>query len=190
MEKPRTAQQSYYLRETPYGPVALLWSIHRGKPGIFRILISRPEVTTRQQVETLFPDSVPSSCVEVDLVADGIAAFLIGEDIRFSLDIARMDRCSPFQERVLRAEHAIPRGRVATYQGIARRIGSPRGARAVGTALAGNPFPIMIPCHRAVRSDGTFGGYQGGLKMKQSLLEMECVAFNAAGRVAAEEFFY
>jgi len=48
----------------------------------------------------------------------------------------------------------------------------------------------MIPCHRAVRSDGTLGGYQGGLKMKRSLLEMEGVSFNASGRVVTKEFFY
>ncbi|MBN2080445.1 MAG: methylated-DNA--[protein]-cysteine S-methyltransferase, partial [Spirochaetes bacterium] len=103
---------------------------------------------------------------------------------------ARMDLCSPFQERVLRAEHGIPRGRVSTYQGIARHIGSAAAARAVGTALANNPFPIMIPCHRAIRFDGALGGYQGGVKMKQSLLQMEGVAFNASGRVVTEKFFY
>lgn len=189
MQKPQ-AQRFYCLRETPYGPVAILWSIHRGRPGILRILIPRGRVTVRRRLQGLFPDSTLSSCAEVDSVADGIAAFLIGEDIRFSLDIARMDRCSPFQERVLRAEHAIPRGRVATYQGIARHIGSPRGARAVGSALATNPFPIMIPCHRAVRSDGTLGGYQGGLKMKRSLLEMEGVPFTASDRVVTEGLFY
>jgi len=188
MRKPQ-AQRSYCLRETPYGPAAILWSIHRDRPGILRILISRGRVTALRRLEGLFPDAVPSSCAEVDLIADGISAFLTGEEIVFSLDIARMDLCSPFQERVLRAEHAIPRGRVSTYQRIARHIGSPRGARAVGFALATNPFPIMIPCHRAVRSDGTLGGYQGGLKMKRSLLEMEGVPFTASDRVVTEAFF-
>jgi len=161
MEKPQ-AQRSYRLRETPYGPVAVLWSVHRDRPRILRVLISRPGVTARRRLEVLFSDSTPFSCAEVDLVANKIATFLNGEDIHFSLDIARMDLCSPFQERVLRAEHGIPRGRVSTYQRIARHIGSAAAARAVGTALANNPFPIMIPCHRAVRSDGMLGGYQGG----------------------------
>lgn len=190
MEKRHTIQQSYCLRETAYGPVAILWSIHRGGPGVLRVLISKGTVTARRRLEGLFPDSIPSSCAEVDRVADGITAFLEGEDITFPLEIARMDLCSPFQERVLRAEYGIPRGRVSTYQRIARHVGSARAARAVGTALASNPFPIMIPCHRAVRSDGTLGGYQGGLKMKRSLLEMEGIAFNASDRVVTEGFFY
>lgn len=190
MEKQLTAQRFHCLRETPYGPVALIWSVHRGGPGILRILISKGTVTAQRRLEGFSPDSVPSSCAEVDRVADGIVAFLNGEEIRFSLEIARMDLCSPFQERVLRAECGIPRGRVSTYQRIARHIGSPRGARAVGAALAGNPFPIMIPCHRAVRSDGTLGGYQGGLRMKRSLLEREGVFFAPSGRVVTGEFFY
>ena len=85
---------------------------------------------------------------------------------------------------------AIPRGRVTTYQLLAKHLGSPRAARAVGTALATNPFPIVIPCHRAIRSDGTLGGYQGGLKMKRSLLEMEGVRFCDAGRVETDGYFY
>jgi len=190
MEKPHTDQQSYCLRETPYGPVAVLWSVHRGRPGILRVLISKGRVTARRRLEDLSPDSIPSSCDEIDLVADGIMAFLNGEEVGFSLDIARMDLCSPFQERVLRAEYGIPRGRVSTYQKIARHIGSGAAARAVGTALTTNPFTIMIPCHRAVRSDGTLGGYQGGLKMKRSLLEAEGVSFTASGCVATQEFFY
>ncbi|HUV77781.1 MAG TPA: MGMT family protein [Desulfobacterales bacterium] len=61
---------------------------------------------------------------------------------------------------------------------------------AVGTALAKNPFPIIIPCHRAVRSDGTLGGYQGGLEMKRALLEMEGVCFDTLDRVLTKGFFY
>ncbi len=190
MKQSETVQPCYCLCETPYGPVVILWSIHEGRPHILRILISMDRVTARQRLEVLFPDSAPSSCGEIDCIMDGITAFLNGEDITFSLDVARMDLCSPFQEKVLRAEHGIPHGRIATYQGIARHIGSARSARAVGSALAANPFPIIIPCHRAVRSDGTLGGYQGGLKMKRSLLEMEGISFNDSGRITTKEFFY
>jgi methylated-DNA-[protein]-cysteine S-methyltransferase len=90
----------------------------------------------------------------------------------------------------LRAEHGIPRGSVSTYQRIAKLLGNRNATRAVGGALANNPFPIIIPCHRAIRSDGTLGGYQGGLKMKRALLEMEGVFFNALGRVLTDKFFY
>jgi methylated-DNA-[protein]-cysteine S-methyltransferase len=90
---------------------------------------------------------------------------------------------------VLQREFRIPRGRVMSYGGLAGRIGHPRAARAVGTALARNPFPLIIPCHRTIQADGTLGGFGGGLKMKRALLEMEGVAFDRAGRVQSS-FFY
>lgn len=88
----------------------------------------------------------------------------------YPLSMLRLGLCSVFQQKVLRAVYAIPRGRVSTYQLIARQIGKPKAARAVARALATNPFPLIIPCHRVIRSDGSLGGYQGGLKIKQALL--------------------
>ena len=185
-----TNQSFYCLRRTPFGLVAVLWSIHREQPKIRRILLSTPKISAKQIVQTSFQNFMPSSCAEVDLVADQIAAFLTGKDIRFSLEIVRLDLCSRFQQKVLRAEHGIPRGRVSTYQRIALHLGNANGARAVGTALATNPFPIIIPCHRAIRSDGTLGGYQGGLQMKRALLKMEGILFDSLGRIIAEELYY
>jgi methylated-DNA-[protein]-cysteine S-methyltransferase len=66
----------------------------------------------------------------------------------------------------------------------------PGAARAVGTALARNPFPIIIPCHRTVRSNGDLGGFGGGLKMKRELLELEGVQFSTTGRVLTDRFYY
>ena len=190
MRTAETNQLFYCLRRTPFGPVAVVWSAHRELPRIYRVLLSKPRLSAKRRVQTFFPDARRSPCTEIDLVADQIMAFLAGEDIRFSLDIAHLDLCSQFQQRVLRAEHGIPRGSVSTYQRIANHLGNRKGARAVGTALATNPFPIIIPCHRAVRSDGTLGGYQGGLGMKQTLLKMEGILFDASGRIVIEELFY
>jgi len=91
------------------------------------------------------------------------------------LNLPSIDQCSKFQQKVLRAVYAIPRGKVSTYQLIAKQIGQPKAARAVGRALASNPFLLIIPCHRVIRSDGALGGYQGGLKMKRALLKKEGV---------------
>jgi methylated-DNA-[protein]-cysteine S-methyltransferase len=190
MRTAETNQLFYCLRRTPFGPVAVVWSVHREQPRIRRVLLSKPELSAERRIQTFFPDARRSSCTEIDLVADKIMAFLTGEDIRFSLDIAHLDLCSQFQQKVLRAEHGIPRGSVSTYQRIANHLGNRNGARAVGTALATNPFPIIIPCHRAIRSDGTLGGYQGGLGMKQTLLKMEGIFFEASGRIVTEELFY
>ena len=131
-----------------------------------------------------------SSCSEVERVARQMEAFLAGDNISFPLGIIRLEICSVFQQRVLGAEHGVRRGSITTYKRIAGYLGNPAGARAVGGALAGNPFPIIIPCHRAIRTDGSLGGYQGGVGMKRALLEMEGVEFDKRGRVARPEFFY
>jgi methylated-DNA-[protein]-cysteine S-methyltransferase len=185
-----TATSFVCIWSTPFGPVALLWSVFDGQPKILRVLLTKPGVSAKDRVAGLFPDSTTSSCSEIDVIADDIGAFLRGEDIGFSLEMVRMDLCSGFQQDVLRAEHRIPRGAVATYQGIAQHVGSPAGARAVGNALANNPFPIIVPCHRAIRADGTLGGYQGGITMKRALLEMEGIAFDDTGCIAAKGLFY
>ena len=115
--------------------------------------------------------------------------FLEGEAVVFDLEAVALELCGEFQRRVLLAEHGIPRGWVSTYGRIANYIGSTGAGRAVGTAVAENPFPIIIPCHRAVRTDGTLGGYQGGKGMKRALLEMEGVEFKGAG-VSMERVYY
>jgi methylated-DNA-[protein]-cysteine S-methyltransferase len=116
--------------------------------------------------------------------------FLDGHAVTFHLDRMAMEVCGEFQRNVLMAEYGIPRGWVSTYGLLARRVGAPGGARAAGRALATNPFPIVIPCHRAVRSDGSVGGYQGGGRMKRALLEMEGVEFDAGGRLKLNRVYY
>jgi methylated-DNA-[protein]-cysteine S-methyltransferase len=81
----------------------------------------------------------------------------------------------PFGRRVLSATAAIPYGEVSTYAALAAAAGSPRGARAAGNALGSNPVPIVVPCHRALRSGGALGGYTGGLDRKRFLLGLEGV---------------
>lgn len=74
---------------------------------------------------------------------------------------------------VLQATAAIPYGEVASYGEVAAAAGSPRAARAAGNALAGNPIPIVVPCHRVIHADGGLGGYTGGLENKRFLLRLE-----------------
>jgi methylated-DNA-[protein]-cysteine S-methyltransferase len=127
---------------------------------------------------------------EIDALIAGIQSFLSGNDVKFETGILDLDQCRPFQRRVLLAEFGIPRGYVSTYGRIARHLGVPGGARAVGNALARNPFPIVIPCHRALRSDGSIGGFQGGLAMKAKLLQMEGIGFGPDGRVVMDRVWY
>lgn len=78
-----------------------------------------------------------------------------------------------FRREVLAVTSAIPYGRTVTYAEVAGRAGSPRAARAAGTALATNPLPILVPCHRVLRRSGTIGPYRGGTEAKRRLLALE-----------------
>ena len=181
---------SFTLRPSPFGPFAVFWADHGGQPGICQVLLSKPHLPAGQAVRETFPGIKSSTCSEITKVADQIEAFLHGEDIRFSLATVRLDLCSTFQGQVLRAEYGIPRGFVSSYQRIAAHLGRPSSARAVGMALAHNPFPIIIPCHRVIRADGALGGYQGGLAMKRKLLEMEGLTIDDSGHVTTAGYFY
>lgn len=178
------------IKATPFGPVCVIWTVLRGNPKIIRIFLSKPGLPSENQVSRLYPNSRASSCPEIDDIANTIQGFLEGEEIGFSLDIVELDVCTVFQQLVLRAEHRIPRGSISTYQLIAEELEKCNGARAVGNALARNPFPLIVPCHRAIRSDRHLGGYQGGLEMKRVLLEKEGIPFDEGGRVACAHFYY
>jgi methylated-DNA-[protein]-cysteine S-methyltransferase len=180
----------HIVHRTRFGTAVILWETRSDKPMVRQILLSRPGLPAQTALKEQFPDSVPSSCRLIDDLAGRIAAFLDGADVRFALEQVQLDLCPPFQRRVLLAEYGIPRGSVSTYGRIAAHLGVGGGARAVGNALATNPFPIVIPCHRAIRSDGTLGGYQGGLAMKRALLEQEGVTIDERDKVRSPRLFY
>jgi methylated-DNA-[protein]-cysteine S-methyltransferase len=84
-----------------------------------------------------------------------------------------LGRCTGFRREVLDLLRTIPPGQTRSYAEVARALGRPRAVRAVGTACATNPLPLVIPCHRVVRSDGAVGGYLGGPEVKRRLLASE-----------------
>ncbi len=106
-------------------------------------------------------------------VVDSIREYLSGGRTGFDHGLDLSDT-TEFNRRVLEAVRRVPYGSLRSYKSIAREIGSPRATRPVGQALARNPLPIVIPCHRVVNSDGTLGGYSGGgTDMKRRLIEIE-----------------
>ncbi|MFZ2631034.1 MAG: MGMT family protein [Desulfosalsimonadaceae bacterium] len=88
-------------------------------------------------------------------------------------DILSREGITPLQQAVYVQTAAIPYASLASYGEIAERIGRPKACRFVGSALAKNPFPILIPCHRVIRSDNKLGGFGGGLALKQLLIDFE-----------------
>jgi methylated-DNA-[protein]-cysteine S-methyltransferase len=188
----RQAQEpSYYLlAPSPFGTVGVVWQEAGPRPSVERVFLPGEAASVTGAVRAEYPGVVAGSCPAMAELGAAIQAFLEGECVAFDLDLIALDTCSPFQARVLLAEAAIPRGRVSTYGRIATVVGAPGGGRAVGRALARNPFPIVIPCHRAIRSNGELGGFQGGVSMKRALLEMEGVEFTATGRVLMSRMYY
>ena len=106
------------------------------------------------------------------ILAQRLAAALAGEKIEVPADL---DGTTAFQRRVLEVVSGIPRGEVRPYAWVAREAGSPKASRAVGSVMAANPVPLLIPCHRVVRNDGSTGNYAFGAEEKVGLLESEGV---------------
>ncbi len=88
-------------------------------------------------------------------------------------DLSLVPEGTPFQLKVWKALRDIPYGDTLSYGELARRIGNPRAARAVGAANRRNPLPIIVPCHRVIGSNGKLTGYAGGLSIKEALLGIE-----------------
>ncbi|MDD3492195.1 MAG: methylated-DNA--[protein]-cysteine S-methyltransferase [Candidatus Thermoplasmatota archaeon] len=100
-----------------------------------------------------------------------LGGYFAGRRQQFTLPLAM--RGTPFQGRVWQALLAIPYGQTRPYGWVAERIGVPGAGRAVGNAVGANPIPIVVPCHRVVRGDGSLGGYHYGPEMKRRLLDLE-----------------
>lgn len=180
---------SYGRLSSPFGPIMLVWHRPAGAVRVLRIILPGGKITPPEALagEFLGARHIRSGAhPDVDRLTAGLDRFLGGRPVDFSLTVLDLAVCGPFQRRVLEAEFQVPRGRVTAYSRLAERIGAPGAARAVGNALSRNPFPLIIPCHRCVREDGTLGGFRGGLKMKRTLLEMEGIGFDQRGRVEAE----
>src|SRR5438094_149014 len=140
--------------------------------GLARVSFRQSEVSFVAELRQRLGDDVVRSPVRTADVVHQLRAYFAGERRRFDV---RLDlrHTTPFQRRVLMAAARVPAGQVVSYGDIARRIGQPRGSRAVGQALGQNPIPIVIPCHRVVAAGERIGGYGGGLGIKRKLLRLE-----------------
>lgn len=109
-------------------------------------------------------------------IVDELAAYFAGDLREFTVAVD-ISAVSEFSRKVLEETARIPHGETRTYGEIARAIGMPGATQAVGNALGSNPVAVLVPCHRVIRSDGTLGGYAGGLDRKRKLLEAESSAW-------------
>jgi methylated-DNA-[protein]-cysteine S-methyltransferase len=162
---------AYASMDSPFGPL-LLAKTPRGL-----VRVNLPSYDQEETLEELAarvsprlleaPARLDDARRQLDLYFEGkLTEFELPLDWRLSKD---------FRLRALRAIAGIPYGQTRSYTQIATSAGNERAVRAAGTACGANPIPIVVPCHRVLRSGGALGGYGGGLPMKESLLELEGV---------------
>ncbi len=123
-------------------------------------------------LRTAWPDGTEQRTAVLDSTCDQLRRYFAGDRVEFSIPLDLEDK-PPFLQRVWAETIRIPYGETRTYAELARLVSAPRAFRAIGLAMARNPIPIIVPCHRVVGSDGSLRGYGGGLDLKARLLEME-----------------
>jgi methylated-DNA-[protein]-cysteine S-methyltransferase len=167
------ASKSYALFETAIGVCGIVW----GERGVLGIeLPEKDEAATRRRLLRRYAGAVESPLTQtVRQAVDAIVALLRGERQDLSEIELDMARIQPFERSVYEVARAIPPGEVITYGDIAKKLGDPMAAQAVGVALGKNPFPIVVPCHRVVGAGAKLGGFSapGGVKTKRRMLAIE-----------------
>jgi len=161
----------YLIFTTPLGHMAI---IYRVTPfAVIKILLPNLDkeslvkaVEAKCRQESGFHD-------ETFMVKESIIDYFKGKPIQPPLEWLEMGSLTKLQQSVLASTANIPYGELRSYKDIAMAVGRPRAYRFVGTTLTNNPFPILIPCHRVIRSDGSFGRFGGGSDMKRKLIELE-----------------
>ena len=165
---PRPLEVAYFTLETSLGEALVAYT----DEGVVRLALdARDEGAVAHELEARFGVTPrhrePPRRLREALVAHVESA---GRTARPRVSLARL---APFQRLVLEVVQEIGRGAVRPYWWVAREVGRPQASRAVGAALAGNPVPLLVPCHRVVAADGSLGGYVLGEAMKARLLARE-----------------
>ena len=159
----------YRVIDSPLGP---LW-IAVGPKGVLAIHYgAEPSQGELARIVRTYGPGVLPDPRRADPVARELDQYFAGK--RKSFDVAvDLSPLTVFQQRILGATARVAFGDVSTYAKVAAKAGSEKAARAAGQALGSNPIPIVVPCHRIVASDGSLGGYAGGLEAKRVLLQLE-----------------
>lgn len=166
----KTGKIFYTILNTRIGRLGIIWRKERSVIKILEIILPRLLIYS---IRKDYSGILPGKNKIVEKIAKKIKTYIGGKELRFNLKYLDLSRLGRFQRKVLMLVYKIPKGKVKTYGEIARQLRIPKGARAVGQALAKNPFPIIIPCHRVIKSDGSLGGFKGNPELKKKLLESE-----------------
>jgi methylated-DNA-[protein]-cysteine S-methyltransferase len=150
-------------------------TVVQGREGVLRIAFEEePEDAVLAQVAAAVGPRVVASDRELATTRDALAAYLEGEAAELDLPVDLRLMPAPFRRAVLETLHRdVGRGETISYGALAARAGRPRAARAVGSACARNPVPLVVPCHRVLPGTGRVGAYGGGPERKRALLALE-----------------
>lgn len=163
---------AYATVDSPFGPL-LIATTPRGLVKVSFPTVYDTEETLEELAARISP-RVLEAPAELDDVRRQLELYFAGKLHEFDLPLD-WRLTDGFRKRAQQAIARIPYGRTRSYTEIARSAGNERAVRAAGTACGANPIPIVVPCHRVLRSGGALGGYGGGLPMKEALLELEGV---------------
>lgn len=173
----------YSLVDTAWGAFGL---VARGRRLVATYLPDRKPAILKR-IRSTFPEATESSELLLAF-CEQVVRYFEGERSRFNVAVD-LAAYPSFRRAVLEACRRIPYGRTATYGELACAAGRPGAARAVGSTMANNPLPLVVPCHRVVRSDGSIGGFSSpeGVRQKQQMLLLEDVTlFSTPPRPTAE----
>jgi methylated-DNA-[protein]-cysteine S-methyltransferase len=171
--KSRLPAGRFYLCETRLGWIGLVLS-PGGPTGVCLRATTLPRPSRDEALRQVAEMGAlePASEAEAGDLPRRLRDFAEGRRVALTADID-WGRISAFRRAVLEETMRIPVGETRSYGWLARKVGKPRAARAVGRVMATNPLPIVVPCHRVVASDGSLHGYGGGLDVKAALLRLE-----------------
>jgi len=110
---------------------------------------------------------------DIDILIENMNLYFTGHPIQTPWSWLKWDSMTPLQIRTLKQTAQIPYGAVCSYKNLAQKVGHPKAARFVGSCMAKNPYPIIIPCHRVIKADGSIGQFGGGAALKKRLLALE-----------------
>jgi len=161
---------AYTSVDSPLGPLTVV-----GTPaGLVRVAYAgyRSQDDVLEDLAGRLSPRIVEAPARLDCARRELDEYFLGRRRTFDLPID-WSLCRGFTRGVLQATVRIPYGQLGTYATVAAEAGSPRGVRAAGNALGANPMPVVVPCHRVVRTGGALGGYTGGIERKQHLLRLE-----------------
>jgi methylated-DNA-[protein]-cysteine S-methyltransferase len=163
---------AYRVVDSPFGPLLLAAT----EIGLVRVAYAREDHDrVLEQLATRISPRVLRAPARLDPAARELDEYLSGRRTSFDLSLD-FQLATGFRRTVLMHLPDIGYGSTASYAALALAAGNPKAVRAVGTACATNPLPLVVPCHRVVRSDGTIGQYVGGPEVKRTLLNLEAAS--------------